>query len=119
MGRLQSGNSSRGANWPVRRHEASERADSLIETFFGETIVEIHGRRVQVHHAFMPKSPQSPALKVADFVMHAAGRQVRNRMEGKSIWGKDFTAVFHSRPHWSSFIAMEEVEAGGDRPAQE
>ncbi len=48
-------------------HEASDRGDSLLETYFGPSTVTIDGRQVNVHHAIMPKGDE--ALEVADFVV--------------------------------------------------
>src|SRR5262245_21374466 len=44
-------------------HEASERADQLLEKYFGGSVVVIDGKRVRVHHGLMPKGDE--ALEVA------------------------------------------------------
>jgi len=43
----------------------------------------------------LPKSANSSMLEVADFVMQAAGAQVRNRLQGKFDIRKDFDLIFH------------------------
>jgi hypothetical protein len=43
----------------------------------------------------MPKAAGEPALEVADFIMHAIGRQVRQNLKSREIFVPDFQAVFH------------------------
>lgn len=90
--------------------EASGRADRLIEDAFGEFGEEEGGRHIPVECAFMPKAAGHPALEVADFVMHAVGRQARHRMDGKEAFVPDFRAVFHDQdPRRVSFMDVETV----------
>jgi hypothetical protein len=89
-------------------HEASDRGDKLIETYFGPSIVKIDGRQVDVHHAVMPKGDE--ALEVADFVVQAAGCQARRGIKPDRPVRRDFEVVFRANPLWSSFIACTEAE---------
>jgi hypothetical protein len=46
---------------------------------------------------FLGRRPLSdPALEVADFIMHAVGRQARHRLQGQEGFVRDFAAVFHT-----------------------
>ncbi len=90
-------------------HEASKRGDKLVERYFGETEFHVDGRKLPVHHAFMPKSLQEE-LEVADFIVHAAGRQSHSWANGGTRFRRDFQAVFHSYPELSSFINVTHVE---------
>jgi hypothetical protein len=44
----------------------------------------------------MPKAAAEPALEVADFVIHAIGRQARHNLKHRGSFQADFCAVFHS-----------------------
>ena len=76
--------------------ESSHRADRQIEDAFGDFNIEENGKPIPLECYFMPKSAGDPALEVADFVMHAVGRQARRRIEGREGFAPDFAAVFHS-----------------------
>lgn len=59
----------------------------------------------------MPKAVHDPALEVADFVMHAVGRQARRRIEDREGFAPDFEAVFHNQdPKRVSYIDVAEVK---------
>ena len=77
--------------------EASERADKLIETTFQNFEFRRGWKQICSECYFMPKAAAEPALEVADFVMHAVGRQARKNLQnpGKIQFVPDFKAVFH------------------------
>ncbi len=52
--------------------------------------------QIPIDLGIMPKSSSSAALEVADFIIHTAGRQVRDRNSAKQPYNKDFEAVFKS-----------------------
>ena len=59
----------------------------------------------------MPKSAAYPALEVADFVMHAVGRQARNDLKKREGFLPDFKAVFHSvDSKLASFMNVQDVQ---------
>lgn len=81
--------------------KSSQRANRLIESAFQSFEFSRGLKRVPSECGFMPKSVGEPALEVADFVMHAVGRQARLR---------DFRAVFHTvDPTLSHFIEVAGV----------
>lgn len=90
--------------------EASQRADTLIQDEFADFNLEENGNPVPVECYFMPKAANDPGLEVADFVMHAVGRQARRRVEGRDGFAPDFAAVFHGQDRKRvSFIEVSEV----------
>jgi hypothetical protein len=94
--------------------ESSDRADGLMEEAFGDFRVEENGAQIPVECYFMPKRAADPALEVADFVMHAVGRQARRRVGGRDGFAPDFAAVFHGvDPKLVSFMAVDEVKRHG------
>jgi hypothetical protein len=82
-------------------HEASNRADALLERYFGESVVTIDGKRVPAHHGIMPRGDE--ALEVADFVIQAAGGQARHAIRPGCPVRRDFEVIFRANPLWSSF----------------
>jgi heat shock protein HspQ len=59
---------------------------------------------------FMRKRSAEPALEVADFVMHAVGRQVRHVLLGRNGFVPDFGAVFHNQDPKLSYMHVEKAE---------
>ena len=58
----------------------------------------------------LSKSLREPGLEVADFVLHVAGSQTRDRLNGRTNWRKDFDSVFHNiDPNLVSAIEIDEV----------
>jgi len=76
--------------------ESSQRADRLIEEAFHGFGLEEDGKPIPVECYFMKKEHGEPALEVADFVMHAVGRQARQNLKKRGVFVPDFCAVFHS-----------------------
>jgi hypothetical protein len=90
-------------------HEASERGDALVERYFGDTVAHIDGRVVKVHKGIIPKWVGIETLEVADFIVHAAGNQALRWAKGEESIRKDFKAIFHVNPNWTSFIDIGEM----------
>jgi hypothetical protein len=76
--------------------ESSQRADRLIEQAFQDFRLEENGMLIPVECYFMRKQHAEPALEVADFVMHAVGRQARQNLKKRGDFVPDFCAVFHA-----------------------
>ncbi len=77
--------------------ESSQRANRLIEQALQDFRVEIKedDKPVPIEFYFMEKKHGEPALEVADFVMHAVGRQARQNLKKRGDFVPDFRAVFH------------------------
>jgi hypothetical protein len=90
--------------------ESSDRADPLIKDAFRDFGLEEDGKPISVDCYFMPKSAGEPALEVADFIMHAVGRQARKNLKQCDGFLLDFQAVFHSVDRkLASFIEVNSV----------
>lgn len=76
--------------------ESSDRADRLIEAAFQGFGLEEDGKPIPVECCFMRKEHGEPALEVADFIMHAVGRQARKNLNERGVFVPDFQCVFHS-----------------------
>jgi hypothetical protein len=98
--------------------ESSERANRHIEAAFGDFRIEENGKAMPVECYFMPKDAADPSLEVADFIMHAIGRQARRQVEGKQGFAPDFAAVFHRiDPKLVSFMQIDEVKKTPREPS--
>ncbi len=89
--------------------ESSDRANSLVENAFQGFEIKEDNKLIPVECYFMPKSVADPALEVADFVMHAVGRQVRKNLTKRDGFTLDFEAVFHSVDE--RLVSFMEVQA--------
>jgi hypothetical protein len=90
--------------------ESSQRADRLIEAAFQGFALEEGGTPTPVECYFMRKEHGEPALEVADFVMHAVGRQARQNLKKRGDFVPDFCATFHAvDPKLTSFIEVASV----------
>jgi hypothetical protein len=88
--------------------ESSQRADPLIENAMQDFGLEESGKSIPVECYFMPKSAGEPGLEVADFVVHAVGRQARANLKQRSGFALDYAAVFHSvDPRLTSLMEVE------------
>lgn len=93
--------------------EHASRTTRLLEQEFGDFAVEEGGIRLPTECFVMPKSAGQPALEVADFVVHAVGRQARHRARGGEGFLPDFAATFHGIDRrLESFIEISRVEGG-------
>jgi hypothetical protein len=92
--------------------ESSERANKLIEEAFVSLELRRGSKLIPSECYFMPKSAAEPALEVADFVMHAVGRQARQNFKdgGRKNLLRDFESVFHGVDRrLVNFIEIESV----------
>jgi hypothetical protein len=76
--------------------ESSQRTNKLVQNAFQDFEVRRGWKRIPSECYFMPKAAAEPALEVADFVMHAVGRQARHNLTQRGSFTPDFCAVFHA-----------------------
>jgi hypothetical protein len=76
--------------------ESSHRANRPIQSAFQSFEFSRESERIPSECGFMPKSLGEPGLEVADFAMHAVGRQARRMLTNRDIFLPDFRAVFHT-----------------------
>ena len=78
--------------------ESSDRADPVVKRCFGRLTSLNASRAIPVEHWFMAKSANEPWLEVADFVVSAAGSEIRRRQRGEAGHAPDFKDVFGRLP---------------------
>lgn len=94
--------------------EHSQRAAQDIQRYFDNFEVDDEGMSLPVEKYFMHKRSNEPGLEVADFIMHAVGRQERHFLDGKEEYVPDFQAIFHNvSPHFTSFMRITKAEVNG------
>lgn len=90
--------------------KSSDRTNDLIQETFQRFEFFRGSKRIPSECYFMPKAAGEPALEVADFVMHAIGRQARHNLTQRGSFVPDFCAVFHAvDPKLVSFIEVATV----------
>ena len=70
--------------------ESSQRADPILKRCFGELKPDGIELTIPVNHCLMPKSGAEPGLEIADFIISAAGSQVRRHLRGQQGPAPDF-----------------------------
>jgi hypothetical protein len=94
--------------------EHSERTKKLIQKYFAGFTVIKDGREVLTEPLWMKKAENEPGLEVADFVMHAVGRQVRSTIEKRQEFPLDFQSGFMKVPsRLISFMRIDRVTGNG------
>ena len=78
--------------------ESSQRADPIIENCFPQLIPMNGFPPPPIVKRRMPKSSNEPGLEVADFIVGAAGSQVKRRLRQKGSFAPDFNDVFGRLP---------------------
>ncbi len=92
--------------------ESSDRADRLVEEAFQGFGLQEDGKPLPVECYFMRKEHGEPALEVADFIMHAVGRQARQNLRRRGDFVPDFCSVFHAVDRrLTSYIEVDSVAA--------
>ncbi len=90
--------------------ESSQRTDAIIEEVFSDLQLFRGSKPIPSECGFMQKSVGEPALEVADFVMHAVGRQARHSLTHRGDFLADFCAVFHSvGPKLAKYLEVDLV----------
>jgi hypothetical protein len=74
--------------------ESSQRADPVVRDCFDQLTSLTAFRPIPVERFFMPKSSGEPGLEVADFIVSAAGSELKRRMRGHPEHAPDFHDVF-------------------------
>lgn len=94
------------ANWTCFNRvifilEDSERCNSLAKKFFPSYKFEEYDNKlnkkieISSKYFFCNKEKVEPGLEVADFIIHTAGAQLRDRISKKNLNRKDFEVVFN------------------------
>ena len=76
--------------------ESSDRVNASIQEAFQDLTLVRGSKPIPSECYFMPKSGREPALEVADFIMHAVGRQAKHNLARRGSFEPDFCAVFHA-----------------------
>ena len=76
--------------------EESSRDRKLVKQYFTKHKIKTENGEIPNHYFLLGKSLNLPGLEVADFIIHTAGAQVRNRFIHKIEKDrKDFEVIFN------------------------
>ena len=90
--------------------EESQRIEMEVMRSLAKKKIKRNGIEIPVELALMPKSSCNPALEIADFVVHTAGRQVRHRNTKDDQFLPDFTSIFKTIDNrLQSFMEITEI----------
>lgn len=96
--------------------EDSERCNSLAKKFFPSYKFEEYNNKlnkkieISSKYFFCSKEKVEPGMEVADFIIHTAGTQLRDRISKKNLNRKDFEVVFNGIDEkLSSCIFIEKI----------
>jgi hypothetical protein len=78
--------------------ETSQRADPILRQCFSELGPGSIQLEKLLNHYMMPKSCGEPGLEIADFIINAAGSQIRKHLRGEQGPAPDFFDVFCRLP---------------------
>jgi hypothetical protein len=91
--------------------EASDRIETKVITSLSGKKIQRGTENIQIELAIMPKSSCTPALEVADFIIHTAGAQTRARNEGAKKARVDFEIIFRNvDKRLTSFMEITKVK---------
>ena len=74
--------------------EESDRVGAQIMRSLTGKHIERNSARIEIELGTIPKSACEPALEVADFIIHTAGTQTRQRNNRRTQVRKDFEIIF-------------------------
>lgn len=90
--------------------ESSERIDKLVEQHFASAVFTINNMDIPVYKYFMSKQRSEPGLEVADYIVHAAGRNEMNRRRGLAS-ETDANYIFRNIPqHLQYYLGIDIVD---------
>jgi hypothetical protein len=78
--------------------ESSQRADPVVQACFSQLTSRDGSQTVSVEKCLIPKSSREQGLEIADFIVSAAGSEIRRRLRGQSGHARDFEDVFCRLP---------------------
>ncbi len=91
--------------------EESQRIEmEIMNSLVGKNI-DRGSEKIPIELCLMSKSSSTPALEVADFIVHTAGRQTRHRITKNNDFLPDFTAIFKTvDSRLTSFMEITKIE---------
>ncbi len=91
--------------------EASDRIEAKVLTSLSGRTVHRNNAQIEIELAVMPKAACAPALEVADFIIHTAGAQTRERNKGREDARADFEIIFcNVDARLTSFMEITKVQ---------